>query len=503
MGQVMNKPAFNPDEPFEGSGSPAKPAFDPNAAFAPVQQAPAPPVAATSGWDAMTAGGGAIPRAALKQAWNMTPISHPIDNLPVLGATLGGGVGAAGGEALREAIHVGMGQPAPTPGQTFGRVFGQGMLAGVPETPQFKNAVQGVARGFGRRALGILKPVLDKIKGGVGRADQAAQDMLDQGVIAPGRGAVATKAAAEGVEATTGQAVGDALASTGQHALDTNQVSQQVIDQLVPKLKGGAYDAQEKISKEILDTIGAHGKGPIDFKSAQQLKSTLKQMAGDNWNTDKLKAAMYQKTYGIVSKALEDSVEASSAKLPVVADLAKTGKPTAVFDYNDPITKQSSYKIQGDPALHGYKTTPNVPYGTLQQKGIPVVGQTQKAVGLGHTPLDKLPSPISDSYLKNKQLYGSTQIALTGLTDKVNREATNSLLSLRGAAIGAGALASGNVLQALEAVGAWEAAKRVGAGTVASLLNSANSAALDPVRRAAMAAFIDKFTTKNNQQETQ
>lgn len=498
----MNKPAFDPNQPFEAS-APPKPVFDPNAPFMPGDQEPS-SQPATSGWDAMTAGGGAIPKAALRQAWNMTPISHPVDNLPVLGATLGGGPGAAAGEVAREAIHVGMGQPAPTPGQTFGRVFGQGMMAGVPETSTFKNAVQGVTQGLGGRALGITKPMLDKLKGGVGRANQAVQDMLDQGVIKAWRGAAATKTAAEGVEATTGKAVGDALASTGQHALDTNQVSQQIIDQLAPKFQGGAYDAQERIANEIVDTIGAHGKGPIDFKSAQELKNTLKEMSGANWNTDKTKAAMYQRAYGIVSKALEDNVATSSvSKLPVVTDLAKTGKPTAVFDYNDPITGESSYKIQGDPALHGYKTTPNVPHGTLQQKGIPVVGQTQKAVSLGHTPMDTFPTPTSDSYLQNKQLYGSTQIALNGLNDRVNREAANSLISLRGMIGGAAALSHGNVPGALASLGAWEAGVRYGNGTGASLLNSANSAAMDPVRRAAMAAFIDKFTTKNNQQETQ
>lgn len=78
--------------------------------------------------------------------------------------------------------------------------------------------------------------------------------------------------------------------------------------------------------------------------------------------------------------------------LPVVQP-STTGTPHAAFDYNDPITGKSSYQIFGDPTQHGYATTPNVPFETLQEKGIPVVGQTEKAVGLGQAPLDAVNGP--------------------------------------------------------------------------------------------------------------
>lgn len=90
----------------------------------------------------------------------------------------------------------------------------------------------------------------------------------------------------------------------------------------------------------------------------------------------------------------EKAVKApSKADLPVM-QVSKIGEPTALFDHNDPNTGKSSYMIQGDPAIHGYSTTPNVPFETLQQKGIPVVGKTQKAAQLGHEPLDVIPQSV-------------------------------------------------------------------------------------------------------------
>jgi hypothetical protein len=94
--------------------------------------------------------------------------------------------------------------------------------------------------------------------------------------------------------------------------------------------------------------------------------------------------------------AVEKTIEAvreATGKLPVVAKGPMTGKPVALFDYNDPITGVSSYKVYGDPKLTGIQTTGNVPFKDLQAKGIEVVGQTPKAAELGQAPLDVVSRP--------------------------------------------------------------------------------------------------------------
>ncbi len=482
----MNKPAFDPNQPFEAS----KPAFDPNAPFTAGDQNP-PETALNKTAKAIT---------GVMQTINMgSGYKGPVNTLEPQGQNLFNRLGENTAEYLGGKNLPGNPYTAAAVGTGISMLNPQNWMTPLKEGPA-QIPGQGIAtdaaQNLGRRSLGINKGMLNRMKGGITEANQTAQTMLDQGVIKPFSGAESTLGRAEDLAATSGKAVGDALKSTGQNALDTSQVSQSVIDQLAPKYQGGAYAAQEKIANEIVDTIQAHGNGPIDFQKAQDLKNTLKTMAGSNWNTDKIKAAMYQRAYGIVSDALENGVQDASSKLPVIA-ASKTGKPSALFDYNDPITGKSSYQIQGDPNLHGYQTTPNVPFETLQAKGIPVVGQTEKAASLGHTPLDQLPpSKAPQSYIQNKKLYGASQQAIRGLEDKANREASNSILSLRGAAIGAGALATGNVPHALEALGTWEAARRVGAGTGAYFANKLAQPVSEGLRRAALAAFIDKVTTK-------
>lgn len=349
----------------------------------------------------------------------------------VVGSAIAPGLGSAAGvgigQILKRAADIGYGKVQPAeamnPSSEAVTPMVQTALAGLPEVQGVKTAVNNVASNLGRRALGFSKGMIKRLKGGTDEANQAANEMLQQGVIRPFSGAKATLARAEDVAATSGKAVGEALAKTGQNALDTQQVGNQIIGQLAPKYQGGAYAQQEKIANEILDTVSAHSNGGVlDFQSAQDLKNTLKHMAGNNWNTDKLKAAMYQKAYGIVSDAMENAVQnASNQAFP--------------------------------------------------------------------------------GYIRNKAIYGASQKAIAGLEDKQAAEAANSILSLRGAAIGAGALASGHVTPALEALGVWEAARRVGAGTGASVLYGLNnSPALDASRRALLAEFISRVTTKDQNQ---
>jgi hypothetical protein len=287
--------------------------------------------------------------------------------------------------------------------------------ASMPDVPLPGAGIsQNTAQNLGRRALGINKGMLNRMPGGVDQANQAAQTMLDQGVIGPSTSNTLDRA--KQALDQSGSIIGTILKRSGQNALDTNEVASNVIDQLAPNFPAqGAYGKQDALTNEIVDTIMAHGSGPIDFDSANQLKQTLKENAGANWNTDKLRAAAYQKAYGIVNQAMEDGINKAEQA------------------------------------------------GTIPQGMLPL-------------------------YKQQKSVYGASKMAVEGLEDKANAEAANSILSLRGAAIGAGALAAGHVTPALEALGVWEAARRGGSGFGAPIANYLAKASVPS--RAAMAAKL-------------
>lgn len=84
-------------------------------------------------------------------------------------------------------------------------------------------------------------------------------------------------------------------------------------------------------------------------------------------------------------------------------------------------------------------------------------------------------------YLRNKNLYGAGKKMVSTLTDKAAAEAGNAVPGLRGTAVAAAELASGNPIAAAASLGAIEGLKRMGAGTTASLLNSASKTRIAPV----------------------
>ena len=125
------------------------------------------------------------------------------------------------------------------------------------------------------------------------------------------------------------------------------------------------------------DPLGYAYKNPVD--AAMLAAAPILGMTGD----EEAAADVPRET------AAPEAAAQAPKELPVMP--GKTSGPVhALFDYNDPITGKSSYKIYGDPALTGIETTGNVPFEALQAKGIPVVGMTEKAAKLGHTPLDNI-----------------------------------------------------------------------------------------------------------------
>lgn len=186
----------------------------------------------------------------------------------------------------------------------------------IPDQVQLPGTsiAEGRAQSAAHRALGYTKGMLKK-PGTLERANQVAQTMLDQGVIKNpltnprSFGAEDMYGRASDLADTSGKAIGKTISDlSGKPSIDTNAIGVEVGNQLAPKYSGGIYDTQKNITNEILDTIGAHGNGPIDFSSAQALKQKLGEIAQFSKSSDALKANMYQRAYGIVNDALEKAI---------------------------------------------------------------------------------------------------------------------------------------------------------------------------------------------------
>lgn len=192
--------------------------------------------------------------------------------------------------------------------------------AAIPNKVQLPGAgtAEDMAQGAARRTLGYTKGMLKK-PGALDRANQVGQTMLDQDVIKNpitnplSFGAEDTYGRASDLADTSGQAIGNVISGlAGKPSIDTNAVGMEVSNQLFPKYSGGVYDAQKNVVNEIMDTIGAHGNGPISFDSAQALKQKLGEAAQFSKNTDAMKADMYRRAYGIVNDALDKSIQGAT-----------------------------------------------------------------------------------------------------------------------------------------------------------------------------------------------
>lgn len=395
---------------------------------------------------------------AAKQAWNLTPMAHPVDNLPMAGAMVGSAIapgpgtaaGAGAGQIVKRMIEVGQGSPSGTPAQESVMPMVQATVAGLPEVGGVKTAIQNTAQNLAAKGVGLKGAILKRI--GLDKAREVGQTMLDQGVIKPFSGTEATLDRAKDVSAAAGKEIRGGLKAmddAGVPSMDPRAIAKKAYDQLRPGRLGGAYNNQENIAREIRSTILAHAKDGKTFASAQELKETLQDLGKFHNMSDQLKSRMYRQASGIVRQAIEDSMDAASGS-QIVTDATIPSSTTDILP-----------------------------------QGEKVIGQIETVS----------PDTLS-RYQKAKKLYGASETAIEGLTTRANQEASSGP-SLRGMVIAAGAASQGHVTPALEALGAWEVGSRYGSRTAASTLNFLNNSAVsENVRRAVMSEFISRITQK-------
>ncbi len=314
---------------------------------------------------------------------------------------------------------------------------------GILETGGVKSAIQSGAKNLARRTLGFTKPMLKRWKFGVPEANEVGQQMLDKGVIRFGSGAEANLGRAKDLAKESGEFIGDTLSGTDAKIVNPNAISSTVEDQLAPE-------------------YGAHIER--SFQQKPGIKEPL-------FVEEKVPGGAYDKTRNIVTE-IERTVKAHGNS-PVDFQSAQTLKEKLGSIAN-------FLKDQAPERSNLYRRA----YGIVSDAIDRGLGE---AATTGAIPKERL-----GQYMASKATYGSSRRAIEGLTDKAAADAANSILSLRGSAIMAGAAASGNIPKAIEAAGFWELARRRGTGMGAVAMDAYNkSPVANTIRRALISQFVD------------
>jgi hypothetical protein len=191
-------------------------------------------------------------------------------------------------------------------------------LFGIPGASELvlggtAKAIEGISTGLARRALGYTKPFL-KTAQAREKANIVADTMLKEHII-PNLGN--TKKAMENVEillADTGQSLAtirEGLQTTGL-AFNPLELDDKIINALMPKLQGGAFQGTKNTVEKIRKTILAGGADNVDFKTATDILDKLNENAGYGvvaTASQKASAKLFRKAAGIVSDEIDNAVE--------------------------------------------------------------------------------------------------------------------------------------------------------------------------------------------------
>lgn len=179
--------------------------------------------------------------------------------------------------------------------------------------------VQRTAQMFGRRALGIPKSQLNKLETQLPRANEAAQTALDTGVIRNpilrpfSSSADDMMKRAQEIDSGAGQQIGRFLKSRNEK-FDWGKT----LDDL-DRLKR-EYPADPEVinridnAKDMIRRTAIRNGGEIPFEEANKIKSYIQKKI--NWNSDKASAEIGQRTAGTVRSSLDNQLETVSGSGP-------------------------------------------------------------------------------------------------------------------------------------------------------------------------------------------
>lgn len=191
--------------------------------------------------------------------------------------------------------------------QGVGALGRAGVGVGAYLAKKFAGGAGDAALALGRRALGMQKSVLNKV--GLDKANKAVRTAYDEGVISPLASVDDMVARNASLEQKSVKGIGGYLRAQ-KGGMDLDKASR-AIDATRPQFKGGLYDRAHGVVDTALDTVKAHGQGPISFEQANSLKGTLQDAV--NWTDTTLVARAGRQTAGAMRGSIDDQLEAVAA----------------------------------------------------------------------------------------------------------------------------------------------------------------------------------------------
>ena len=415
----MSKPVFDPNQPFESS---AKPAFDPNAPFTPGDQTQQQPQGSL--YDRFSSGAQDLLNKAadVSQTAQNATIGNVVKGVAY--AAKAGSRAAFGTEAPANALGRAIAY-IPQKIDQAGQYVAEKGAQMFPNLPGVIPAAAGMAVSNlpymlipgGKIEGTIAKPIIPAERLAAVQAAKEAAVPLSRAEMTGGKFATGTENFLEktplgAIPMNQARAAGDtAMQAYKDRLLNQMGTPAQNYDVGANAIQSqAARDAAMKGTRDqMFNAIPENVHIPLNEarNTADTIMQEQSQYLPTTRNGDVLSIAKdVQNAHQGISSGIDVgpnptkfgetySASPGASPLPVVPG-ATTGQPHALFDYNDPITGKSSYKINGNAEQLGYKTTPNVPIETVQSHNLQVLGKTQKAADLGHEPLD-LPNIQNDA----------------------------------------------------------------------------------------------------------
>lgn len=385
--------------------------------------------------------GGALPVAGSVVGGILGTGAGAVTGPGAIAFTVGGaGLGAATGEAARQHLGRILGEDVPMSGGEAAKDIGieaalgaGGELVGLGAARLAKPVLKVLKESSGRRALGFTKRFLSKEPGQLAEKNKVVQTMLDEGVLRPFSGTEKTLERALSLGKRSGRTIGAAnrlLERTGKGAVKPRELVSEIESQLGPKFGGEKkFIFNERpgqklpLFEQVTTPTGAYGK---TRRIVNEAKDTVKAHGGVGFSSPE----------EIGFKSLQKLKE----------KLAKIGK--------------------------------FIPGNVDERQRV-----FQRATGIVRKAQDEAvervaPPGIAKRYTRAKDVYGDTEKAIAGLTNRLSSEEGNLQLGLLDTVLAAGGLASGNIAGALATIGGKKALDRAGSGTIASIANSLSKSSL-------------------------
>ncbi len=397
-----------------------------------------------------------------------------LDTLPSVGGTAGAIAGAglgsiplgmllaSGGEGFRQVGRRALGaEVAPAvetgiPGLQFPRVPGvQSEMSNLIEQGAMSGLIDSATLGAGKvaklaspvfhrlqakaagSAMGGMKNVYNKVRGGSKAFNEAAVKMQDLGAFGAFTSPTHMEEFVKNKSMEAGTKIGDIIkeVSGTEWKIDSHLLSKEIYKDLRNPIRKGYGKEQNDEVRKIMDTITGMRKRNITLKDLQTIKAEIDPGKwGDFQRANQGKDArkiydLRKRAYGKLSDVIEQGVELYSGPVGIRRIDTPTSTPTG-----------QTYSV---PARDLAVPTRDLAVPTRDL----APSMTQEAKSAGRGPMygevyDARRERLIDDFKAAKKMYGASETIKTGLRDKIDRLEGRQFLGLGEVGSSIGALVS-------------------------------------------------------------